>query len=222
MFLMAGEARHSTNGDFWEPIKVGDRLPPGTLIQTPDSGFFTLYLYLGEKAVLPQAQGSGSVYDPAVRPANLLALAGDTIVRIKDITNELSPDGKILKQKIHLALYRGTIQGNVKSNSTFLISSTNGVFTMQPGIFRMSSTGSVTVYEGQGELRVPSTNATNHLAAHQRFDAETGSVLNFDLTQSKNWRHNIWWTSEPAYFDWAKPEPIDRKALYKLPPSRPF
>lgn len=225
MFLQ-GDARYRPIGqEAWKSIYVGTLIEPGALIQTPQSTLPTMYVYLGEKAVPPKKTFNGGVYDPALRPSNLLCLRGDSVIRIQDITNELSPDNKILRQRICLALYVGTIQANVKSNSIFLVGITNGVFIMQPGIFRMDAAGNIAIFEGQGELRLPDRGLTNLITANQRFDVQTGVIAGFDTMDNPNWRHDIWWASDPIYFNWAKPEtitPVDRERIYKTPLHRPF
>lgn len=224
--LLEGEARYRPVGHHaWKTIRVGSLIGPGAIVQTTKSQFSTVYLYLGEKTVTPKTPfGHGGLYNPTLHPANLLGLYDDTIIQLREITNELS-DEKILKQKIQLTLYGGTIRGNVKTNTTLRIDLTNGVFVMQTGTFNMNSSGNVDLFEGSGELRLFDRGTTNFLTSNESFDAKTGKITELDITKVPTWRHDIWLPSDPAYIDWVKPPtitPIDRELSYKKPPSRPF
>jgi hypothetical protein len=200
-------------------LKSGDVIQePETWLQTADLGH--LYLYLGEKIRPPNTSYGGGIYDPAIRPANLLLLNDNSTLQLKKVSRELSTNKKTQKEQIVLALYNGMIRGNVKTNSAFQVYFTNGVFLMEAGVFGMDSTGNVALLDGRGEIRMSSRGITNVLTANQKFDAETGSVTNFITGQFGHSQHDIWLPSDPMYIPWSQPE--STKSPYTLPPNRPF
>ena len=94
---------------------------------------------------------------------------------------------------------------------------------MQSGTFWINSTGSAHVFEGQGEIRLPSKGVTNVLTAESQFDSETGKVTVFDNTLSKEERHNLWLPSDPLFVGWATPKVITPESLDRFrTPNRPF
>jgi hypothetical protein len=221
MFL-SGDAR-SLKGDSIKPLNVGDIVEPGTVLQTAASGFY-MVLSLGEEIGPPNRFGSGGIFDPEIHPANLLLLRTDSAVRLNEVTREISPKGKSVRDEVQLKLAVGAILGNVKTNSTYLIELTNGVFIMQPGTFWLDAAGNAKVFEGRGEIQLPSRGITNVLTAVQRFYVKTGQVDSSDKPWEENWRHNLWLPSDPMYVPWATPEGVKPESRYPThpPAGRPF
>jgi hypothetical protein len=222
VIYLIGGAR-SLRGNSINEIKVGDIVESGTTLQTATSGVY-MVLSLGETTRPPHHFGNGGIFDPEIHPANLLLLGTDCILRLQQITNELSPTGKRAGVEVRLALINGGIKGNVKTNTTYRINLTNGVFIMRPGTFWMNSSGSACVLEGSGEIRLPSRGITNVLTAGEKFNAETGEMTTVERTASKDWRHNFWLPSDPVYINWAIPDGVKSGLLYPIhpPDGRPF
>lgn len=203
-----GGARYSQDGATWKAIEVGDSIPSGSIIQT--ARFGKLVISLGEKTMTvtsPSGFGSGGLYDPAVHPANLLGLADDSIVKLRNVKSERLADSKMRKDVVELVLERGMIQGNVKKQSQesqYQVQFKNGVLTMHEGTYQMDNSGNVSIFDGHGEIRFPGRNLTNQLTVFQKLDAETGAITNFP-PPSLDWRHDIWLAHDPFYEPWSTP-----------------
>jgi hypothetical protein len=150
-----GKARYASDGKTWHPLKNGVTLPAGAVIQTGENS--TLDLQLGESA-------------------NIVKLFADSVLALDQLTLELAGDGQTMD--IELDLRVGQIVGHVgklSAASKYEIKFATGVAGVRGGVYRMSASGLVDVYDGQVVV-VTRDAAVKVLAVGQRFDPGTGLV----------------------------------------------
>jgi len=197
---LLGGAVCSHDGTNWNMLKVGDLIDADSYVRTSDHG--ELIISLGEQIKVARTSVlDGSIYDPTIHPANLLALFPDSIVKLKSVRPRTQPDPMNGDENI-VALYAGTIQGCVMKTSTCQIQITNGLVKMEEGTYRMDAAGNISQFYGRGNIALPESNFTNKLSAGQRFEAETLTTSNFPIYPLANWPHDLWLPHDPAYVPW--------------------
>jgi hypothetical protein len=157
---LKGAARASSGNFVWQPIKVGDVLQPGTMIQTSaDPGSYMDLALGGNQTPAPQSM----VYRPSIpssfAPAtttfqptseqNTIRVWGDGILAI-DILSTIQT-GEQPVTHTQLDLKRGHLTGNVKklsAASKYEIKFPNGVAGVRGTVFDIQAAGIIKVYLG--------------------------------------------------------------------------
>lgn len=176
-----GNARYTTGNNVWQPLKVGDVIKPGTLIQTANNS--SVDLMMGEGAVpSPRAAIAApqTISYQATADQNMLRIAPDSALAIDKLTS--TQTGADVVTDTQLDLQRGRILGNVKkmnAASKFEIKIPNGVAGIRGTMFDVSAEGVIKVYVGSMVIAYVSadgTVVTQVVVGNQQFDARTGTL----------------------------------------------
>src|SRR5262245_58910361 len=155
-----GPARYTTGNNVWQPIRVGDVLRSGTVIQTSTEEGSFVDLVLGDgNAALPQAV----TYRPGVtdsmatstmgfRPSseqNVVRIWANSALGIDKLT--MMQTGADTVTETQLDLKQGRITGNVKKMSAaskYEVKLPNGVAGVRGTLFDIQAIGIVKVFVG--------------------------------------------------------------------------
>jgi FecR protein len=188
---MMGSARWSMgNSGVWQPLKVGDMLTSGTLIQTAGNGSYVdLVLYnehatFGEPAPANEAYkppGAGSGGGPgAGAKEDAIRVYADTVLSLDKLTYYKT--GADTVSETQLDLKAGKIFGTVKklsAASRYEIKIPTGVAGIRGTEYMVSAEGVVTVISGQVVLSYIGPDGsvvTQVIAAGEQFDIRTQTL----------------------------------------------
>jgi hypothetical protein len=187
-----GAARYSVAGK-WNPLKAGDVLKPGTVVQTGlDKGSYVDLVLNddGSPAKVPSASDSGtsSSQENGAGAAGYRAQAEQNVVRVNENTalgiDKLTSQntGADVVTETQLDLKQGRITGNVKKltpASKYEIKIPNGVAGIRGTLFDISADGTVRVSVGSVVLAYvePDGNVTTQVInANEQYDAKSKSL----------------------------------------------
>lgn len=155
-----GSARYTTGGGVWQPLRVGDLVKPGTVIQTDtqDGSYVDLVIGGGSAAMVARptplqeatAPSKGGLvrYQPS-KQQNALRVFENTVLGIDKLTT--MDTGADVVTETQLDLKAGHILGNVsKMNaaSRYEIKLPNGVAGIRGTVFHIYADGRLTVSSG--------------------------------------------------------------------------
>jgi len=157
---LKGSARYTIGNFVWQPIKVGDVLRAGTIVQTSADGESYVDLVLGDgKAAIPQpavyrtgiadSMGSATMSFRPTSEQNVVRIWGDGALGINKLT--AFQTGAEMVTETQLDLKRGRITGNVKklsAASKYEVKFPNGVAGIRGTLFDIQAMGIVKVYIG--------------------------------------------------------------------------
>lgn len=187
---MKGEARYTDGKSGWRPLKVGDVLAPGTLVQTEQAKSSYVDLVLGDSfsgaAPTPvvfnpsaaAAHASGISYSPVVEQ-NVVRLWENTIVGIDKLTAQQT--GADTVTDTELDLKAGHIMGMVKKMSRaskYEIKLPKGVAGIRGTLYELWANGSGSVSAGSMVISLLDAQDNPHttvLNGGEQFDAPTGT-----------------------------------------------
>ncbi len=155
-----GPARYTTGNNVWQPVRVGEVLRPGTVIQTSteDGSYVDLVLGDGNAAVpqpvtyRPSTPDSIASSTMSFRPSseqNVVRIWGNSALGIDKLT--AMQTGADLVTETQLDLKQGRITGNVKKMSAaskYEVKLPNGVAGIRGTLFDIQAIGIVKVYIG--------------------------------------------------------------------------
>jgi len=155
-----GPARYTTGNNVWQPVRVGDVLRAGTVIQTSteDGSFCDLVLGDGHATVpqpvtyRPSVPDSMSSSSTSFRPSaeqNVIRVWANSALGIDKLT--AMQTGAETVTETQLDLKQGRITGNVKKMSAaskYEVKLPNGVAGVRGTVFDIQSMGIVKVYVG--------------------------------------------------------------------------
>jgi hypothetical protein len=156
-----GPARYTTGNNVWQPVRVGDVLRAGTVIQTSTEEGSYVDLVLGDgnaavpqpvtyKQYIPDSLASSSTI--SFRPSseqNVVRIWGNTALGIDKLT--ATQTGADTVTETQLDLKQGRITGNVKKMSAaskYEVKLPNGVAGVRGTLFDIQAAGIVRVYIG--------------------------------------------------------------------------
>jgi len=155
-----GPARYTTGNNVWQPVRVGDVLRAGTVVQTSTEEGSYVDLVLGDaNAAVPQA----ATYRPAIpnsmaenmmsfRPSseqNVVRIWGNSALGIDKLTGMQT--GADMVSETQLDLKQGRVTGNVKKMSAaskYEVKLPNGVAGVRGTLFDVQAIGIIKVYIG--------------------------------------------------------------------------
>jgi hypothetical protein len=185
---MKGQARFTTGNGVWQPLKVGDVLKPGTVIQTAMEKGSYVDLVLGEGAGGTVVEAGGGASATASPVANYQAKGQQNLVRIWENTalgfDKLTSmkTGADEVTETQLDLKTGHITGNVKKMSAaskYEIKLPNGVAGIRGTIFDITAEGVVKVADGSvviAYMAADGSVTTKVVTGGNQFDARTGEI----------------------------------------------
>jgi hypothetical protein len=187
VLAVKGSARYAIGGGTWEPLKKGTIIKPGTVIQTgvERGSYVDLVISGSEDMPTPAVFGGGTPvvgarsgvgagsYQPSAEQ-NVVRLYENTLLGVDKLTS--TQTGAELVSDTQLDLKSGKIFGSVKKMSAaskYEVKLPNGVAGIRGTTFELSSTGVVSVLEGQVVLAVVGKDGvvrTKVISAGQTYD----------------------------------------------------
>jgi hypothetical protein len=183
-----GGARYKIGNNEWQPLKVGDVVRAGTVIQTAAKS--RVDLLLGGEAPLPLSPTAAATAAAAVSSTpfsyqptaeqNMVRLWENTLMSVDKLTR--TQTGADVVTETQLDLKAGHITGSVKKMSAaskFEVKIPNGVAGIRGTVFDIRAEGLIKVLSGSVVLAYvgPSGSVvTQVIMGLQQFDARTGAL----------------------------------------------
>ena len=187
-----GPARYTTGNNVWQPIRAGDVLRAGTVVQTSTEEGSYVDLVLGDgHAALPQEvtfkpgipnslAGTGMAFRPSSEQ-NVVRIWANSAMGIDKLT--AMQTGAETVTETQLDLKQGRITGNVKKMSAaskYEVKLPNGVAGVRGTLFDIQAVGIVKVYIGSMVVAWvdPKTQnvTTQTVMGGQQYDASNNQV----------------------------------------------
>src|SRR3954469_25882861 len=160
---MSGHARFTTGNNVWQPLKVGDTLRAGTVIQTENQKGSYVDLVLGDGSGVVASSASSSAAASPITPVknSYQPKAEQNVVRVWEnsalgIDKLTSMDtGADSVTETQLDLKAGHIMGSVKklsAASKYEVKIPNGVAGIRGSLYELWATGLMKVGVGLGAL----------------------------------------------------------------------
>lgn len=184
-----GDARYQVGGGSWQPLKAGDAVPPGSVVQTASGSMLDLLLDGTMEPVLNSAVGgggyvlgSGRIYNPPPaapsQSGSIVRIQENTVLGIDKLTTVRT--GADVVQDTQLDLKKGTIFGTTKrvtGASTYEIKLPNGVAAIRGTTYSVSTDGTVYVLSGSVFItttKPDGTTTTMSVPAGSSYNPNTG------------------------------------------------
>jgi hypothetical protein len=174
---LKGSARYSTGNNVWQPLKVGDVVKPGTVIQTAAKSSVDFVLGDGSAPVARPVASEMLAYQPTAEQ-NLVRLWENTLLSVDKMT--VTETGADVVTETQLDLKAGHIFGTVKKMSAaskYEVKIPNGVAGIRGTTYDISAEGVIQVLVGSVVLAYvgpDGTVVTQVIMGSQQFDARTG------------------------------------------------
>src|ERR1017187_2575519 len=174
---LKGAARYSTGNNVWQPLKVGDVVKPGTVIQTASKSSVDLVLGDGSVPVARPVPGDMVSYQPSA-DQNMVRIWENTLLGVDKMT--FTETGADVVTDTQLDLKAGHIFGTVKKMSAaskYEVKIPNGVAGIRGTTYDISAEGVCKVLAGSVVLAYvgpDGTVVTQVIMGLQQFDARTG------------------------------------------------
>jgi hypothetical protein len=182
---LKGAARYSTGNNVWAPLKVGDVVRPGTVVQTAAKSSVDFGLGDGTAPTVNPASPSSMIsYQPASEQ-NMVRIYENTLVSLDKLT--FTQTGADVVTETQLDLKAGRIFGAVKKMSAaskYEVKIPNGVAGIRGTTYDISAEGVIKVLEGSVVLAYvgpDGTVVTQVIMGKQQFDARTGVLTQLQI-----------------------------------------
>lgn len=154
---MKGAARVSSGNNIWRPLKVGDEVRAGTVIQTAGSSYVDIVFGEGGASaasakVTPVKAGAGAGGGGGGKVAarqDVIRIAADSVLAIDRLSSMNTGADKVTETQLDLR--SGKLLGNVAKQSAasrFEVKIPNGVAGIRGTTFSLSADGVVSVLSG--------------------------------------------------------------------------
>jgi hypothetical protein len=176
---LKGSARYATGPHTGQLLKVGDEIPPGSVIQTASDSRIDLMMGGGPAPAKRPGVGDTISYTPQAEQ-NVVRLWPNTLLGIDKLTE--TQTGADVVTETQLDLKAGHIFGSVKkmsSASKYEIKIPNGVAGIKGTVYDISAEGVLKVRSGVVVLAYVGPDGTTPVQpvnANQMFDARTGAL----------------------------------------------
>lgn len=185
---LQGDARYKTPSNDWQPLKVGDIIRPGTIIQTAAKAHVDFVLGVNATSVpLPISNLGPATQSPTAeasyRPSseqNIVRMWENTLLSIDKLT--VTQTGADEVSETQLDLKAGHIFGSVKKMSAaskYEVKIPNGVAGIRGTVYDIYAEGLIKVLSGSVVLAYSGPNGTvltQVIMGQQEFDARTGTL----------------------------------------------
>lgn len=182
-----GSARYATENNVWQPLKVGDVLRAGSIVQTADKSRVDMVLGDSEEIASEAgpsgggvgAGGGGAMYQP-IAEQNFIRVWENSVLAIDKLL--MANTGTDTISETQLDLKTGKLFGTVKKMSAaskYEIKIPNGVAGVRGTIYTISSDGIVSVLVGSVVIAYVDASGnvvTKVVTGGQQFDSRDGSV----------------------------------------------
>ena len=186
-----GMARYSNDNQNWHPIRKGDVLNPGTIIQTGPKALVDIQLGEREAATAPISYNPNStMYAPEQMRANVVRIFENSALAIDKLAVDKTGAGDEVSDT-QLDLRAGQIMGNVKklsASSKYEVKIPNGVAGIRGTVYMISSSGVVNVLTGSVVIAIvgsDGTVTTRVITAHESYDPATNTITRLTEEQVK-------------------------------------
>jgi FecR protein len=172
-----GAARYSTGNNVWQPLKAGDVVRPGTVIQTAGNSYVDLAMGEGAAPVTAAVPTSMMSYQPTAEQ-NALRIWENTVLGVDKLTAMRT--GADVVTDTQLDLKAGHITAAVKKMSAaskYEVKIPSGVAGIRGTFVDIRAEGVIKVLNGSAVLAYVGPNGsvvTQVINALQQFDARTG------------------------------------------------
>jgi hypothetical protein len=143
-----GAARHSTDGNVWQPVKLGDTLKAGQIVQTAAGAVVDIVFTEAVPPVRKPGLGEYLTFNPTVQ-RDIVRVQPDSVLAIDKLTETDAGADKVTETQLDLR--SGRIIGSVNkvsAASTFEVKIPNGVAGIRGTIFSISALGVISVLQG--------------------------------------------------------------------------
>lgn len=184
---IVGAARYSTGNNVWQPLKIGQVLKAGTLIQTAADSYVDLVL--GEAGKISPVRavanpssgggGGGGGYQPKAEQ-DVVRIQADTVLALDKLSVIDTGTDKVTDTQLDLR--SGKIFGTVKkmnSTSRYEIKLPNGVAGVRGTVYQVTADGVLQVLSGSVVVSwtaADGTVMTQTVNGGYQFDARTGLI----------------------------------------------
>lgn len=181
-----GAARYSTGNNVWQPLKVGETLKPGSLIQTAKGSAVDISF---EETVAMAGQAAGPRMDPPSRNVtqfaptteqDLVRLGEDTVVSVDKLSVVETGNDKVTETELDLR--KGRVFGTTKklsAGSQYRVKIPSGIAGIRGTIYTISADGVVQVLVGSVVIaytQPDGTVSTQVVNGGYQYDARTGQI----------------------------------------------
>jgi hypothetical protein len=176
---LKGGARYSTGNNVWQPLKLGDVVRPGTVIQTAGDSRVDLVLNDASAPVARPTPSDVLSYQP-IAEQNIVRIWENTLLGVDKLTEMRT--GMDVVTETQLDLRAGHITGSVKKMSAasrYEVKLPNGVAGIRGTIYECYAEGVIKVREGSAVATYTGptgTRLTQVINAMQMFDIRTGTL----------------------------------------------
>jgi hypothetical protein len=180
---LKGAARYSVGNNVWQPLKLGDIVKSGTLIQTAAGSFVDLVLGGDGNLVAPRAgspSSSGGVGYAPKAEQDVIRVKEDSVLALDRLS--VIDTGTDQVTDTQLDLRSGKVFGSVKklnATSRYEIKLPNGVAGIRGTVYQISAEGVVQVLTGSvviSWVAPDGTPRTETVNGGFQFDARTGQT----------------------------------------------
>ena len=185
-----GAARYSTGGNVWQPIKVGDTLKSGAIIQTAAGSLVDAVFSETSGPVQKPSNGEYISYNPTVQ-RDIVRVQPDTVLAIDKLTGTDAGADQVTETQLDLR--SGRIIGSVNkvsAASTFEIKIPNGVAGIRGTIFSISALGIISVLNGAVAcaFNTPDGPKVEVVQSGYEYDIRTGDLRPVPVTMDREMR----------------------------------
>ena len=172
-----GAAQYATANNVWQPLKVGDTLGAGAIIQTAAASRVDLVLGNKDAIAVDRQWGDTVPYQPVVEQ-DFVRVWENSVMAIDKLS--VAETGADRITETHLDLRSGKIFGTVKklsAGSKYEIKIPNGVAGIRGTIYTISSLGVFSLTSGSGVIAYKDgagNVVTQVVVAGQSYDCRTG------------------------------------------------
>jgi hypothetical protein len=177
---ISGGVRYKAGNNEWLPLKGGDIVKPGTIIQTAEGASVDFALGSSSAPIAYRpVPTEGLIFQPNIEQ-NLVRLWGNTLLSIDKLTSTQTGTDQVTETQLDLKA--GHIFGMVKkmsAGSKYEVKIPNGVAGIRGTIYDISAEGMVRVLTGSCVVAYVGANAavvTQVIMAGQEFDTRTGTL----------------------------------------------
>jgi hypothetical protein len=176
---LKGAARYSTGNNVWQPLKVGQQLKAGSLIQTAADSYVDIVLSESNLTPISAVAAPSTGYQPKAEQ-DVVRVRADSVLALDKLS--VIDTGSDQVTDTQLDLRSGKIFGTVKklnATSRYEIKLPNGVAGVRGTTYQISADGVIQVLSGSIVISwtaADGTVMTQTVNGGYQFDARTGLV----------------------------------------------
>jgi hypothetical protein len=191
---LKGGVRYKIGNNDWQPLKLGDVLRSGAVIQTAANSRVDLVMGDASAPVARPVPSDMISYQPTAEQ-NVVRIWENTLLGVDKLTE--THTGADVVTETHLNLKAGHITGSVKKMSAmskYEIQMPNGVAAIRGTVYDITAEGLIKVLSGSVVLAYVGPDGsvvTQVINGGQQFDARTGTLSSLPETDRTGMRNII-------------------------------